>query len=177
MIGSEADAEQRPDRERVFARRRALVGRKRRLSESSLGGASRHPAMRRCRWRTARHGCRHGDRGPSAVSVRGDRRDVAVVDGFLKPALGGAALEPKRVPSGDRLMRHIGVDIDPGHQPAAESRSGEPPRSSWILFSGCLRRVEGFDPVGAERGSGHGSSSWLRAQACTAAAPPQSFRS
>src|SRR5207245_1883759 len=45
------------------------------------------------------------------------------------------------------------------------------------LVLGCLRRVEGFDPVAAESGNGHGSSSVLHAQACTAAVPPQSFLS
>src|SRR5438132_13687337 len=107
---------------------------------------------------------------------RGNRRDVAVIDGFLEPALGGAVLQPRPPPPRDRLMRHIGIDIDPRHQSAAKTKTASH-RVVLHLVLGCLRRVEGFDPVGAESGNGHGSSSVLHAQACTAAVPPQSFLS
>src|SRR5437667_2133705 len=107
---------------------------------------------------------------------RGDRRNVAVINWLLKPAFRGAALEPGAPPMCDRLMRHIGVDIDPGHQTASKAKAASH-RVVVNLVLGCRRGVEGFDPVGAERGSGHGSSSLLRLQACTATAPPQSFPS
>src|SRR6266446_4184533 len=106
----------------------------------------------------------------------GDRRDVAVVDRFLKPTLGGAALEPDASPARDRLMRHVSVDIDTGHQAAAEAEAaGDRIVVDPVLRCFCC--VEGFDPIGAERGGGHGASSLFDAQACTATTPPQSFRS
>src|SRR5882724_6558730 len=98
---------------------------------------------------------------------RGDRRDVAVVDGFLKATLGGAALEPGASPARDRLMGHISVDIDAGHQTAAKAEAAGH-RVVMDLVLGCLRSIEGLDPVGTESGCGHGSDSVLRAQACTA---------
>src|SRR6266446_2369457 len=106
----------------------------------------------------------------------GDRRDVAVVDRFLKPTLGGASLEPGASPARDRLMRHVSVDIDTGHQAAAEAEAaGDRIVVDPVLRCFCC--VEGFDPIGAERGGGHGASSLFDAQACTATTPPQSFRS
>src|SRR5207302_7790907 len=105
---------------------------------------------------------------------RGVRRDAAVVDRFLEPAFGAAPLEPRAPPARNRLMRHIGVDIDPGHQAAAKAEAAGH-RVVMDLVLGCRRSIEGFDPVGTESGCGHGSDSVLRAQACTAATPPQSF--
>src|SRR5215475_5335099 len=95
-----------------------------------------------------------------------DRRNIAVIDGFLKPAFCGASLEPGTPPACHRLVGHISVDVHPGHQTAAEAEA-----ASYCvvvnLVLGRLRGVEGFDPIGAERDSGHGLSSLLRAQACT----------
>src|ERR1700730_1213960 len=105
---------------------------------------------------------------------RGDRRDVAVIDEFLKPALCGAPLEPSAPPARNRLVRLIGIDIDPWHQAAAKAEAAGP-RVIMDLVLGCRRSIEGLDPIGTQSGCGHGSDSVLPAQACTAAIPPQSF--
>jgi len=88
----------------------------------------------------------------------GDGRGVAVIDGLLEPAFGGAALEPGATPTCHRKMRHIGVDIDAGHQAAAKAETaGHRIVMDFVLGRFC--GVEGFDPIGAERASGHGTSS------------------
>ena len=102
--------------------------------------------------------------------------DVAVVDRLQKPALRGTALEPGAAPERYWQMRHVSVDIDAGHQSAAKTEAA----SHRIVMDLVLRRlggVEGFDAVGAEGSSAHGSNSSLPAQACTAPDPPQSFPS
>jgi hypothetical protein len=101
--------------------------------------------------------------------------DVAIVDRLLKAALGGTALEPGTAPPRHRLMRHVSVDIDAGDQAATKAEAA----SDLIVMDFVLRglcSVEGFDAIGVEYRSGHGSNSSLP-QACTAADPPQSFPS
>src|SRR5262249_49383911 len=92
---------------------------------------------------------------------RGNGGNVAVIDRFLKPAFGGAALEPGKAPMCDRLMRHIGVHINTGHQSAAEPEAA----GHRIVVDLVFRRlcgVEGFGAIGGGAGSGHDENSWDR---------------
>src|SRR5207249_786977 len=86
---------------------------------------------------------------PRRRLARRDRRDVAVIDRFLKPAFGGTTLEPRTPPARNRLMRHIGVDIDTGHEATAKTEAAGD-RIVVYLVLGRLRGVEGCDPIGAE---------------------------
>src|SRR6516225_4295017 len=113
---------------------------------------------------------------PFGCLYRSNCGDVAIINRLLKTAFGGAALEPRTAPARDRLVRHIGVDVDTRHQSAAKAKAA----GHRVVMDLVLRRlcgVEGFDAIGVERRSGHGSNSSLRTQACTAADPPQSFPS
>src|SRR6516164_6765919 len=80
---------------------------------------------------------------------RSDGGDFAVINRFLKPAFAGTALEPDAAPACDRLVRHIGIDIDTGHQTAAKAKAASDRIVMDLVFRG-LGGVEGFDAVGAE---------------------------
>ena len=62
-------------------------------------------------------------------------------------------LEPGAAPAHDRQMGHIAVDIDPGHQAAAEPETAGG-RVVVDLVFGIVRGVERDDPVRIERGGG-----------------------
>src|SRR6516164_5350106 len=86
---------------------------------------------------------------PFHCLFRSDGGDVAVIDRLLKPTLGGPALEPDAAPACDRLVRHVGIDIDTGHQTAAKAKAASDRIVMDLVFRG-LGGVEGFDAVGAE---------------------------
>src|SRR5215469_11710642 len=95
---------------------------------------------------------------PSRCLGCGDGGDAAVINRFLKSAFAGTAFEPGAAPACHRQMRHVGIDIDTGHQPAAKAEATRNLIVMDLIFR-CLGGVIGFDAIGAESSSAHGRNS------------------
>ncbi len=88
--------------------------------------------------------------GEAAVGFRcGDRCGLAIVDGLQEAGLEAAVLEKLATPAGDGEMRHVGVDVDAGHQAAGEAEALRHGIVVDLVLRG-VRRVVGDDGVGFE---------------------------
>ena len=119
-----------------------LTARSRIRQRGAAGGADDAAALDRDLQRAIRFGRGHG-------------RGVAVIHRFEEAAFGGAAFEPGAAPAHDRQVRHVAVDIDPGHEPAAEPETAGG-RVVVDLVFGIVRGVERDDLIRIEMsGGGH----------------------